>query len=139
MPHRKVSPESLGRQLEGRQVARASTDGRQRLTIQFSDGFSLLIEATPGGLVAMVEQPVARLPEGADRQPTKRQFEYLGFIARYMARFGRAPAESDIARHFFVSPPSVNQMMQTLERLGFIARQPGMSRSIRICIELPHL
>ena len=77
-------------------------------------------------------------PETADasERPTKRQLDYLAFIAKYMDYFGRAPAESDIQRHFLVSAPSVNQMMQMLERRGFITRQPGVPRSIRICIDL---
>ena len=77
-------------------------------------------------------------PEAPDtlERPTKRQLDYLAFIAKYMDYFGRAPAESDIQRHFLVSAPSVNQMMQMLERRGFITRQPGVPRSIRICIDL---
>ena len=50
-----------------------------------------------------------------------------------MDQFGRAPAEADIQRHFLVSAPSVNAMMQTLERRGFITRKPGVPRSIRVC------
>lgn len=46
--------------------------------------------------------------------------------------FGRPPAEADIQRHFRVSPPSVHQMIVTLERNGFIRRQPGVPRSIEI-------
>ncbi|OGA02090.1 MAG: hypothetical protein A3H35_06145 [Betaproteobacteria bacterium RIFCSPLOWO2_02_FULL_62_17] len=58
------------------------------------------------------------------------------FISKYINRFGRAPAEADVERHFLVSAPSVNQMMQMLERRGFISRQAGVPRSIRICIDL---
>ncbi len=74
--------------------------------------------------------------QDASQRPTKRQLEYLAFISKYIHRFGRAPAESDIERHFLVSAPSVNQMMQMLERRGFITRQPGVPRSTRICIDL---
>ena len=56
----------------------------------------------------------------------------LEFIARYIRRYGISPAESDIGRHFLVSAPSVNQMVQMLERQGFIARQRRVPRSIRI-------
>jgi len=59
-----------------------------------------------------------------------------GVIRKYLTRYGRAPAESDIERHFLVSAPSVNQMMQMLERRGFITRQAGVPRSARICIDL---
>ncbi|WP_167353961.1 LexA family protein [Bradyrhizobium sp. DASA03076] len=48
--------------------------------------------------------------------------------------FGQPPAEADIQRHFRVSPPSVHQMIVTLERNGFIRRQPGVPRSIEILL-----
>lgn len=44
--------------------------------------------------------------------------------------------------YFRVSPPSVHQMILTLEKKGFITREPGMARSIRIKVpadELPCL
>ncbi len=88
-----------------------------------SDGLSVRVAGAP---------PTAR--DGSKR-PTQRQFEYLAFISKYIQRFGRAPAEADIQRHFLVSAPSVNQMMQMLERRGFIARQPGVARSIRLCLD----
>ena len=37
-------------------------------------------------------------------------------------------------RHFRVSPPSVHQMILTLERNGLIRRQPGVARSIEILV-----
>ena len=47
---------------------------------------------------------------------------------------GSAPAEADIQRHFQVSPPSVHQMIVTLERNGFIRRQPGIPGSIELLV-----
>jgi Mn-dependent DtxR family transcriptional regulator len=44
--------------------------------------------------------------------------------------------------YFKVSPPSVHQMVLTLETNGFIERVPGQGRSIRLLIapqELPDL
>ena len=38
-------------------------------------------------------------------------------------------------RHFQVSPPSVHQMVLTLERAGLIRRTPGVARSIEILVE----
>ena len=38
-------------------------------------------------------------------------------------------------RHFQVSPPSVHQMVLTLERVGLIRRTPGVARSIQILVE----
>ena len=59
-----------------------------------------------------------------------------GFRGAYpMPRLaGQQPAEADIQRHFRVSPPSVHQMIVTLERNGFIRRQPGIPRSIEILL-----
>ena len=47
---------------------------------------------------------------------------------------GRPLAEADLRRHFGVSPPSVHQMILTLERAGLIRRQPGVARSIQVLI-----
>ena len=37
-------------------------------------------------------------------------------------------------RHFSVTPPSVHQMVVTLEKLGLITRQPGVPRSIKLAL-----
>ena len=79
---------------------------------------------------------------GAARRPgdqgfTEKQGEYLAFIYAYAHMFRRAPAETDMQRHFRVSPPSVHQMVLTLERNGLIRRQPGVARSIEILVP-PH-
>jgi Mn-dependent DtxR family transcriptional regulator len=45
-------------------------------------------------------------------------------------------------QYFRVSPPSVHQMVLTLERRGFIRRQPRTARSIELLVEpklLPEL
>jgi Mn-dependent DtxR family transcriptional regulator len=45
-------------------------------------------------------------------------------------------------RYFKVTPPSVHQMVVTLEANGYIERVPGRGRSIRLMIppeELPRL
>jgi len=70
----------------------------------------------------------ARRP--ADQRFTEKQGEYLAFIYTYSRMFRCSPAETDIQRHFQVSPPSVHQMVVTLERNGLIRRQPGVPRSI---------
>jgi Mn-dependent DtxR family transcriptional regulator len=76
---------------------------------------------------------------GADRRPgqggfTQKQGQYLAFIYAYSRIFRRPPAEADMQRHFRVSPPSVHQMVLTLERAGLIRRQPGVARSIELLI-----
>ena len=137
MYSQRPSSESLTRRLQGQQLSRVVFNDKQRLTLHFSGGISLVIEAASGNLNAAVEQTKTSNSSGTSaKQPTKRQLEYLSFIAKYVSRFGRAPAESDIERHFLVSAPSVNQMMRMLERQGFITRQLGVPRSARICIDL---
>jgi hypothetical protein len=55
-------------------------------------------------------------------------------IYTYSHMFGRPPAETEMQRHFAVSPLSVLQMIVTLERNGFIRRQAGAPRSIEILV-----
>ena len=62
---------------------------------------------------------------------TPRQGQYLAFIHAYTLVNGRPPAQADIQRFFQVTPPSVHQMLLTLERGGLISRRPGAPRSIR--------
>jgi DNA-binding MarR family transcriptional regulator len=66
---------------------------------------------------------------------TPRQGQYLAFIYPYTQRHGRPPAAADLQRYFRVSPPSVHQMVLTLERIGLIKRQPGLPRSIQLLVE----
>jgi len=66
---------------------------------------------------------------------TPRQGQYPAFIYPYTQRHGRPPAEADLQRYFRVSPPSVHQMVLTLERIGLIKRQPGLPRRIQLLVE----
>jgi len=73
---------------------------------------------------------------------TDKQGQYLAFIYYYTKLNGRAPAEADMERYFGVTPPSVHQMILTLETKGLIDRTPGLGRSIRLLIpreDLPDL
>ena len=70
---------------------------------------------------------------------TEKQGQYLAFIYTYSHMFRRPPAEADMQRHFEVSPPSVHQMIMTLERNGLIRRQPGVARSIQILVAPKHI
>jgi Mn-dependent DtxR family transcriptional regulator len=65
---------------------------------------------------------------------TDKQGQYLAFIYAYTRIHGRPPAEADLQRHFRVTPPSVHQMVLTLERVGLIRRKPGVARSIEVLI-----
>ena len=73
---------------------------------------------------------------------TEKQGQYLAFIYNYSKIHGRAPAEADLERYFKVMPPTIHQMILTLEQKGLISRVPGQPRSIRLLIppeELPIL
>ena len=65
---------------------------------------------------------------------TPTQGQYLASIDAYTRVNGRPPAETDMQRHFGVSPPSVHQMILTLERAGLIQRKPGVARSIAVLV-----
>ena len=73
---------------------------------------------------------------------TAKQGQYLAFIYHYTKLNRRPPAQADIQRFFGVTPPSVHNMLLTLERKGLLARAPGQPRSIEVLVdrsELPHL
>jgi DNA-binding MarR family transcriptional regulator len=86
----------------------------------------------------MNPQPAACLPLGKPAF-TLRQGQYLAFIHAYRQLLGQSPAEADFQRHFRVTPPSVHQMILTLERAGLIRRKPGVARSIELLIDPQHL
>lgn len=65
---------------------------------------------------------------------TPKQGQYLAFIDAYARLHRRPPAEADMQRYFGVTPPSVHQMILTLERAGLIRRRPGAARSIEVLV-----
>jgi Mn-dependent DtxR family transcriptional regulator len=66
---------------------------------------------------------------------TAKQGQYLAYIYYYSKIHGEAPAEADMQAYFGVTPPSVHQMIVTLERNGLITRTPGRPRSIRLLLD----
>ena len=73
---------------------------------------------------------------------TEKQGQYLAFIYYYTKIHGRSPSESEMQAYFGVTPPTVHQMVLSLERNGLITRTPGQARSIRLLLprhELPDL
>jgi len=73
---------------------------------------------------------------------TPKQGQYLAFIHLYTRLHRRSPAETDLQQYFHVSPPSVHQIVLTLERRGFIRRHPKTARSIELLVDpklLPEL
>ena len=76
------------------------------------------------------------------RDFTPKQGQYLAFIHAYTLVNGRPPAEADMIRFFRVTPPTVHQMVLSLEKAGLISRKPGVPRSITVLLEpsaLPEL
>jgi repressor LexA len=122
----------IANRVSGKCVSHLEARSNERLTIGFTDGSSLQVENVRGGFRLHLVSANGSNECPAAVEPTSRQHEYLEFIRKYMSRFGCSPAESDVQRHFLVSAPSVHQMMQMLERRGFILRQPGVPRSIRL-------
>ena len=66
---------------------------------------------------------------------THKQGQYLAYIYAYTRLHRRPPAETDMQEYFRVAPPSVHQMVLTLERQGFIKRQPRTARSIELLVD----
>ena len=58
---------------------------------------------------------------------TEKQGQYLAFIYYYTKIHGRSPSEADMQAYFGVTPPTVHQMVLSLERNGLIAThgRPG--------------
>jgi LexA DNA binding domain len=83
--------------------------------------------------------PAPKLDPSVAPPFTAKQGQYLAFIHNYTKIHRCPPAESDLQHYFRVSPPSVHDMIKTLERNGLIERQPGQARSIRLLVALEYL
>ncbi len=73
---------------------------------------------------------------------TKKQGQYLSFIYYYQKLNRIAPAYLDFQKYFESNPASVNNMIKTLEKKGFIKKEKGKARSIELLLrrdELPDL
>ncbi len=67
---------------------------------------------------------------------TYKQGQYLAFLYHYTKINKYPPSESDMLPFFGVTPPTVHQMVLTLERKGLISRVPGEPRSIQVLVPL---
>jgi Mn-dependent DtxR family transcriptional regulator len=65
---------------------------------------------------------------------THKQGQDLAFIYYYTKVNGRAPSEADMQKYFGVTPPSVHQMVVTLEANSLIDPVPGLGRSVRLLV-----
>jgi DNA-binding MarR family transcriptional regulator len=81
-----------------------------------------------------VSSPTKRTDASRMAAFTPLQGQYLALMHTYEGIHGCAPAEADLQRHFGVTPPSVHQMVVTLERKGLITRVAGGARSITLQI-----
>ncbi|AMY07633.1 LexA repressor [Luteitalea pratensis] len=73
---------------------------------------------------------------------TAKQGQYLAFIHYYTKIHRVSPSEADLRRYFGVTAPVVHQMIVTLHERGFVDREPGRPRSIRLRLtraQLPDL
>jgi repressor LexA len=70
---------------------------------------------------------------------TEKQGQYLAFIYYYTKINGRPPAQADMQRYFQTTPPTVHQMIITLEQKGLISRVPGQARAIQVLLPLEQL
>ncbi len=106
---------------------------------------------TEYGLTAESLTPAPQAASKPDKPPMKsssqaeftpRQGQFLAFIHLYRKLHRRGPAETDLRAFFRVTPPSVHGMVVKLEELGFITREPGVARSVRVAVpaeQLPEL
>ena len=76
-----------------------------------------------------------RAVDGSGPSFTPKQGQYLAFIHAYTLVNGRPPAQADMQRFFQVTPPTVHQMLLTLEKAGLISRHPGAPRSIAVQVD----
>ncbi len=74
------------------------------------------------------------MPDKPPPRFTLRQGQYLAFIHAYTKIHRQPPAQADLSRYFRVSPPSVHQMLLTLERRGLLRRTPGQARAIEVLV-----
>jgi hypothetical protein len=130
--------EGLSRELAGLVVGELTQPASDVIALHFTSGEVLSIRPRGDGFAAILTKPRGYgSGRGSRPRPTRRQAEYMNFIRKYIEVHGVSPAEADIQRHFRVSAPSVNQMIRTLERRGFIERGRDWSghaaaRSIRV-------
>ncbi len=68
-------------------------------------------------------------------KPTAKQGQYLAFIYYYTKLNRQPPARSDMQWYFKTSPPTVHNMVVTLCDRGFISREPGRARTIKLLVD----
>ena len=115
--------------LRGKVISEVFRRRSGEVAIEFTDGTRLFVDRGSGGVELSLT--------GSGTQPnyTRLQGRYLTFIQEYLRLHRVAPSEGDLQAYFQVTPPTVHQMILTLERKGLIDRVPGKARSIRVLVE----
>ncbi len=65
---------------------------------------------------------------------TDKQGQYLAFIYAYTKANGRPPAVADIQRFFGVTPPTAQNMIVRLTKLGLCSRVPRAARTLEVLV-----
>ena len=78
-------------------------------------------------------------PKPPPAKYTPKEGQYLAFIHYYTKLHRQAPAERDMQIFFRVTPPAVHDMVVKLEKHGFICKEPGVPRSIRLLLKREQL
>ena len=121
--------------------AKARSLGKQQW-ISEGQGLEKHIVVFQDGIMTTMLCPREGRHDSSAPRFTGTQGRYLAFIQQYTQLHGVAPAEADMQTYFQVSPPSVHQMVLTLERKRLIRRVPGQARSIAVLVpaeDLPAL
>jgi hypothetical protein len=88
----------------------------------------------PASLIEAAPQSDGRR-ESFGKTFTPKQGQYLAFIHLYTRLHRRPLAETDIRDYSRVSPPSVHQMVLSLERPASSKGQPNTPRSIEVLVD----
>lgn len=64
-------------------------------------------------------------------KPSKRQAEILHFAREYRRENGYSPALTEIAKHFYISIPTVHQHVSSLREKNLLTSEKGKKRSIQ--------
>ncbi|EKK03336.1 hypothetical protein RBSH_01395 [Rhodopirellula baltica SH28] len=100
-------------------------------TISRSSGIARFVQ---GGVVKTFRCATQSFDMDVSNIPTAKQGQYLAFIYYYTKLNRQPPAESDMQRYFGTTPPTVHNMVLTLCDRGFISREPGRGRTIRLLV-----
>lgn len=84
----KTPSEALTGELSGAQISHVLVDSNTKTSVHLLDGRYLVLNAAQGALTATVAAPL--LASGSLQLPTKRQLDYLRYIAKYHRHAGRA-------------------------------------------------